>query len=721
MQKVIKITLSVIALLILAAASYLYRPLGANPSAVELSESADKYQAEIVRDEWGVPHIKGKTDADASFALAFAHSEDDYQTIQTTVAAGRGVLASYRGASAAPTDYIVSLMDIWGTIDRRYETDVPSDVKAVAEAYAAGMNLYAAQHPEQTWQGLAPFTAQDVVAGFIFKTPFFYGFDQVLLDLFDESRESSLSFSNTSQQAWTVTDAPRIELGSNAMAISAARSNDNKTRLLINSHQPLTGPVAWYEAHMMSDQGMNITGGLFPGTPVILHGFNKDLGWANTVNHLDLSDVYVLTRNPINPNQYKLDGEWREFERSEVTINVKLWGPFRYPAKRTVLRSQHGPVVESNGNTYAVRYAGIDEVRQLEQYYRLNKTSSLKDFLSVMSMNALPSINYIYADKDSNIGFIHNAQYPQRVGSVDWSKDLPGDDSSLIWRSYRPFSQVPKLINPRSGLVFNANNTPFIATDGDDNLQAENFPTSMGLATNMTNRALRLSELNDGKSLISKADVLRQKFDDQYSTQSDYLKIIDKVLAIDFSDDAELRKAQQHIRAWDGRTDINNKHTALAVKLLSKIVRSKTPKDHSEARLTQELRWANRYLTVLFGSVDVAWGDVNQLVRGGKSVAVSGGPDILRAVYAIGFEDDELPFATNGDSWMALVEWDQFGQQKAQVVNQFGSTVGDKNSPHYSDQMSLFAQQQWRQIEPDMAKIRQKATRIYSPQMATNE
>ena len=719
MQKIIKITFGISALLILAAASYLYRPLSANPSAVELSKLADTYQAEIVRDQWGVPHIRGKTDADASFALAFAHAEDDYQTIQTTVAAGRGVLASYRGADAAPTDYIVSLMDIWGTINRRYESEVPSDVKAIAEAYAAGMNLYASQNPEQTWRGLAPFTAEDVVAGFIFKTPFFYGFDQVLLDLFDETRESSLSFANTSQQAWTVTDAPRIELGSNAMAISAVRSNDNKTRLLINSHQPLTGPVAWYEAHMMSDEGMDITGGLFPGTPVVLHGFNKDLGWANTVNHLDLSDVYVLTRNPDNPNQYKLDGEWREFERSEVTIDVKLWGPFRFPAKRTVLRSQHGPVVESNGNTYAVRYAGIDEVRQLEQYYRLNKTSSLKEFLTVMSMNALPSINYIYADKDSNIGFIHNAQYPQRVDSVDWSKDLPGDDSSLIWHKYRPFSQVPKLINPQSGLVFNANNTPFVATDGTDNLNADDFPNSMGLAKNMTNRALRLTELNDGKSLLSKADILRQKFDDQYSEQSDYLKIIDKVLALKLVNDEELTNAQQHIRAWDRRTNIDNKHAALAVKLLSKIVRSKTPEDHSDARLTQELRWASGYLMALFGSIDVPWGDVSRLVRGDKSMALNGGPDILRAVYAIGFEDDEQPYATNGDSWMALVEWDQFGQQKAQVVNQFGSTVEDQESPHYADQMPLFVNQQWRQIEPDMAKIRKKATRIYSPQKPT--
>ena len=715
MKTIIKLSGAVLFVLLLVATVYLYRPLTANPSATELAQAAKSYQAEIIRDQWGVPHIKGKTDADASFALAYAHAEDDYQTIQATVAAGRGVLASYKGSAAAPTDYIVSLLDVWGTIDRRYD-EVPADVIAIAEAYAAGLNLYAAQHPKLTWQGLAPFKSEDVVAGFIFKTPFFYGFDQVLLDLFDGSRESSLSLSNSpQQQAWTVTDTPRIELGSNAMAISAGRSTDNTTRLLINSHQPLTGPVAWYEAHLMSDEGLDITGGLFPGTPVILHGFNKELGWANTVNHIDLSDVYVLTRNPDNEMQYRLDGEWLEFEQQEVTINVKLWGPFSYPAKRRVLRTKHGPVIESSANTYAVRYAGIDEIRQLEQYYRLNKASSLDEFLAVMSMNALPSINYIYADKDSNIGFIHNAQYPLRDGAYDWSKDLPGDQLGLIWQEYRPFSHVPKLINPQSGLIFNANNTPYMATDGKDNLRASDFPKSMGLATNFTNRSLRLMEMNDGQSKLSKEDILRQKFDDRYSDKSDYLSIIDKVLSVDFTDNADLRAAQQHLKAWDKRTDIDNKHAALAVKFLAKIVRSKTPEDHSEQRLEKELKWTIDYLTQHFGAIDISWGTVNRLVRGNVDVALDGGPDILRAVYAIGLADDEKPYATNGDSWMALVEWDESGQQKAQVINQFGSAVDNEKSPHYTDQMPMFAQKKWRQIESDLTTIRQTATRTYSP------
>jgi len=142
------------------------------------------------------------------------------------------------------------------------------------------------------------------------------------------------------------------------------------------------------------------------------------------------------------------------FEKTEITLEVKLFGPFRFPAKRTVLRSKHGPVIESERATYAVRYAGMREVRQLEQYYRLNKSENLEQFMQALEMNALPSINYVYADKDQNVAFIHNAQYPARNNNWDWNKDLPGDRSDLIWQGYLPYSQVPKLVNPQSGLAW---------------------------------------------------------------------------------------------------------------------------------------------------------------------------------------------------------------------------------------------------------------------------
>jgi len=709
----------ILAVFVLVSAVWLYDPLPENPDYATLSSDAANYDAEIIRDNWGVPHVFGKRDADTSFGLAYAHAEDDFETIQEVVAATRGVLARYRGADAAPTDYVVSFLDVWPTMEAHYASGVPDDVKAIADAYAAGINLYAAENPDATWAGLAPFRAEDVVAGFMFKTPFFYGLDKVLQGLFegDANREVARAISlapTDKNRAFTLAPDNGAELGSNAIAVSAERGGDGITRLLINSHQPLSGPVAWYEAHLVSEEGLNITGGLFPGTPLILHGFNENLGWANTVNHIDLSDVYVLTRNPENPMQYKLDGEWVDFEVTEITLPVKLFGPFAYPAKRPLLRSKHGPVVERDGATYALRYTGMGEVRQLEQYYRLNQAENLEDFMAAMRMNALPSINYVYGDKDNNIAFIHNAQYPNRADGWDWSKDMPGDRSELIWQGYRPFTQVPKLINPQSGLLFNANNTPYDATDGPDNLTPAMFPPSMGLATNQTNRSMRLIELTDGTSLIDRERLLELKFDDDYSSQSRPARLRDLMVGMDWSAHPDLLPAVEHMKGWNLSTDVNNRHTALVIMALRKQSRNGAD-DESPAAMAAALRWAVEFLTTHHGGFDVRWGDVSRLVRGDVNMEIDGGPDVLRAIYAAGDYANGIAPATHGDTWIGLVEWDQAGKQTADIIHNYGSATLDATSPHYADQAPLFATKKWRRALTTRAEIEANATRMYRP------
>jgi penicillin amidase/acyl-homoserine-lactone acylase len=701
---------------VVVASFYLWHPLSENPSAEVLKRESVNYKAEIIRDEWGVPHIFGLRNADTSFGLAYAHAEDDIETIQEVVAATRGVLARYRGKDAAPTDYLVQLLDVWRTLDRRYENDVPKDAKEIARAYAAGLNLYASEYPSAIWQGLAPFTEEDVVAGFVFKTPFFYGLDKPLLKLFDEDSDLEVALAPSGDNlAWSLTKRGASERGSNAYAVSADRSGEDKTRLLINSHQPLTGPVAWYEAHVSAQEGWNIQGGLFPGTPVILHGFSQNLGWANTVNHIDLSDVYLLTRNPENSNQYKLDGKWVDFETREVTLMVKLWGNFQYPAKRMVLRSKHGPVIESGKNTYALRYAGMGEIRQFEQYMRLNQAEDFDGFMRAMQMNALPSINYVYADKEDNISFIHNAQYPERDDSWDWSEGLPGDRSDLIWEGYRPFKQMPMLTNPVSGMVFNANNTPFSATDGPDNLRVEDFPQSMGLAANQTNRSLRVLEMNNGTNLIGEAELLQQKFDIQYSEKSEQVAALNTALAQDWSDNDDLLNAQKIIKQWDRKANLENANAALPIQIFNNIRLSADPKDQSPDAIRSAAEKAVMYLKENYGRLDPELAETSRLARGEFNKPVAGGPDLLRAIYSLGMKDDEKSFATHGDSWMALVSWDQLsGKQNAKVLHQFGSATQDASSKHYADQAELFVNQEWREATFDEAIIRAKAARRYT-------
>ncbi|MEL6378729.1 MAG: penicillin acylase family protein [Pseudomonadota bacterium] len=679
---------------------------------------AQTYETLILRDEWGVPHLAGETTPDAVFGLAYAHAEDDFATIQEATAATRGVLARYRGVDAAPTDYIVNLLGVWETLELQYDSDIPGEVKAIAQAYADGINLYAVHHPETSWPGLMPVTAQDVVAGFVFKTPFFYGLDETLMTLFDDGKAPALALDpGGGQQVWAPGKRTMGERGSNAFAVSPERSGDGVTRLVINSHQPLAGPVAWYEAHLMTADGLNILGGTFPGAPLILHGFTPNHGWANTVNKPDLVDVYRLVRNPNDAQTYQLDGDWTAFEEREITLRVGLFGPFALPVKRRILRSEHGPVIEAKHGTYAIRYAGMDDIGQMEQYYALNKAQDIGDFINAMALNALPSINYIYADKLGNILFLHNGQYPDRISGWDWAKVLPGDRRALIWQDYRPYDAVPILVNPESGFIWNANNAPTMATDGDDNLDRADFPVTMGLQTNSTNRSLRITELSDvGKTLkpVSRERLLAMKFDTAYAQGSLAREIIDDVLARDWSADPDLEAAAAHLRGWNFDTALDNHHAALGVLTILPEVTAPftkvTPPDRGDAFIE-----AVEILGGAHGRLDVPWGMVNRLVRGEASWPVAGGPDILRAIYPAALRRDGTLHATAGDGWTALVEWDAKGEISAEVIHNYGSNASDPASAHYADQAPLFARQAFRRAIIDPDAVLAAATQRYHP------
>lgn len=704
-----------LAAIILAAGLMTWDPLPATPDARSLAAAANNYDAEIIRDAYGVPHIYGKRDVDTAFGLGFAHSEDDFETLQLTLAASRGHLARHKGKDAAVTDYLVNLMGVWDRIDERYAQEVPQDAKDMARAYVAGLNLYASQNPDKIWPGVFPATEQDITAGFMFKTPLFYQFDKALLKLMGDERMEAVALDPGVSDAFTIGPHRESERGSNGFAVSPARSGDGVTRLFINSHQPIEGPVAWYEAHQVSEDGLDIQGGLFAGTPIVLSGFNRHLGWANTVSVPDLSDVFVLIRNPKNKMQYRLDDGWADFKVKTARINVKLFGPFAYKAKREILHTVHGPVVKTDHGDYAIKWAGMDESRQLSQYVRMAKATNLDEFLGIMSMNALPSINYVYADKDGNIGLIHNGQYPDRKPGWDWDKYLPGDRSDLNWTQYRPFSDVPKLINPESGFVWNANNDPAFATDGPDNFSHADYPAEMGLQDNQTNRSLRIMELTqDPAQPMTRQRLLDIKFDNAYAAESLAVDFRDKVLAIDYSGEPDLIAAQNHLRDWNLRTDKDSRHAALGV-----LVTLKTTAEiyTGDAPLPPDasLRFAVDYLMKHYGRIDPLYGEINILRRGDISVPISGSGDTLRAVYPTGFEDDgKLPM-TAGDSYVALVEWDAAGNQTASVIQPYGSNMEDPQSPHHNDQVEIFAGETFRKALLTKDEVIAQATARYKP------
>ena len=268
----------------------------------------DKYDVTIIRDTYGVPHIYGETNADVAYGLAWAHSEDDFATIQEGLFLSRGSYALLNRFEAIPFDYLVRAFRFQEMVEEEYEKQLSDTVRAMCEAYADGINHYAALHPEKVKPGVWPATGQDIVTGFVAKTPLFFGMDDEIRRLLDtaeaeeEPEGPAINQVSQARDPWTYMrgDHP---IGSNAMAVAPNRTPDGSTHLAVNSHQPWTGPVAWYEVRMKSEEGYDVTGGVFPGTPVVLHGHSPHHGWAHTVNKPDLTDVYELELSPDHDDQ----------------------------------------------------------------------------------------------------------------------------------------------------------------------------------------------------------------------------------------------------------------------------------------------------------------------------------------------------------------------------------------------------------------------------------
>jgi acyl-homoserine-lactone acylase len=638
----------------------------AEPDPATLIAKAKVYQVRIARDTYGVPHVFGHSDADVAFGLGFAHSEDDFATIQDVALATRGRLAASEGLKAAPGDYLVHAMRVWEAIDARYDRDLSPQVKRVLEGYADGVNYYAALHQDAVKPGLLPLTGKDIAAGFVFKTPFFYGFADTLKKLTADTGGK-----------------PALPIGSNGMAVAPTRSADGATRLLVNSHQPYAGPVAWYEAVLESDEGWHVAGGFFPGSPFMLHGHNEHLGWANTVNEPDLVDIYRLVINPENDNQYRLDGKWRDFETKDAAIRVKIFGPLIWTVHRPVLFSVHGPVFKTDHGVFAVRYAGMGEVRQVEQYYRIDKARSLDEWKQAMRLQALPSINYVYADEKGNIGYLYNGQFPVRKDGLNWKGYIQGDRSDLIPNAIVPFDKLPQLWNPKSGFVFNSNNTPFQATAPEDDLKASDYPAWMGIQTNMTNRARRALETFGADKAITADAFRRYKFDVRYSTRSDMAGII-----AELCHPVRDAKACDLLTHWNLSADIHNRGAALAILTAEPVLRARHDHDFSLTPM-ESLKRAEQMLLDHFKRVDPEWGQVNRFRRGGVNLPIDGGPDTYRAVYGTPEMDGTLT-AVDGDTLIMFVTWDKDGKLSSESIHQFGSATLDSHSKHYADQAPLF-------------------------------
>jgi len=648
-----------------------------------LNAGAHAFEATIERDALGVPHIYGETNADMAFGLAYAQAEDGWEILEESLPYYRGQAAQFFGKDAAATDYLVKWLGFWQVIERDYDALLKPDTKEYLKAFAEGFNAFAEANPERVSLDVLPVTPQDVIAAHMLRHPLFYGFEKSISAIRAESRQFEVSeppiLPNTA-----------ITLGSNATAVAPLRSRDGSTLLMINSHQPLTGPVSWYEVHLRSGEGINVMGGLFIGAPALGVGFSEHHGWGATVNQPDLVDVFVLDIDPENENRYRLDGEWRELEAFNIPIKVLLWGWLPWTVNEVGYRSAHGPVMKTDHGTYAVRYAGMDEIRQVEQWLAMSAAQSFDEWKAAIALQHIASFNFVYANADGVIHFIHNAMMPRRIPGWRWDQYLPGDRSDLIWSEYLSIDELPSVTNPMSGYVHSANQSPFHVSSAGSNPDISDYPIESGWPTRMTNRAVRGLELLEANRAISAADFHDLKHDNAYSPRYRGYRYLESVAALS-PENALEAEAIQLIRDWDLHTDRQNRRAALGVCILLEEWQAERKSAPPPAPRIALNTCADSIKDVS-GRLDPEWGAVQKHGRDGRMWPVSGGPDTLRAMYAERLEEDDPHFTvTAGDGLYYLIEWKADGTQQVFGTHQYGSHMTDSASPHYLDQAEDFS------------------------------
>jgi acyl-homoserine-lactone acylase len=656
---------------------------------------------DIVRDSFGVPHIFAKTDAEVAYGLAWAEAEDDFKSMQEVILPAKNLMASVQGKKGAAGDYAFALFRCRQITEEKWNSLTPAFLKLI-DGYLQGLNHYAKKHPEEILhKGIFPVTAKEYISSSVFALTIFNGADQALIRIFNNKE-------------W---EAPELnKKGSNSSAISSTKTTTGEAFLLINAHQPNTGPQSFYEAHLCSEEGLNITGGLLAGGPCILHGANENLGWAHTVNYCDRLDEFQLEMNPANPLQYKFDGQWINLEVK--TIKLKIKG-IPINVKRKVYWSKYGATMKNEQGFFSIRLGANMKIGVLDQWYQMNKAKNFTEFYAALNRQELSMFNIMYADRYDTIFYINNALMPIRDASneYNWKKTLPGNTSKTLWTSFRPEKDLPQYINPASGFLFNTNHSSFLATSPADNLKASSFAKTDGWEEYNLNRSVRFMELFPQNEKLSYEKFKRIKFDKQLPQNLQYPFRLDSLFAITVQEYPALEPLITTLKNWDKRGDADSKGAAIFVlvyEYLKKTLLDRTPRYLTSDEAVSALFYANNYMQTNFGRTDLTLGDIQKLVRGNKEWPLGGFPDLLSPQWTEPMANGKLK-SIGGDGLIMFVRFQKQGLPKIETLNMYGASAKPGNK-HFNDQVDMYLKQQTKTMTLDKATVYKNAERVYHPE-----
>lgn len=687
----------------------------------------------IQRDEWGVPHIYGPTDASVVFGMAYAQAEDNFWQIETAFIDALGRRAELDGERAVAGDVVRAAFAVERLSREEYARE-PPERRRLWDAFAAGLNHYLATHPEaqprlitryEPWFVFARFRAAsaattvdgvrlaDVVATPLDGAP---GADDER-----EARKSTLDSGGASGRE---PDAP---FGSNTWAVAPARTTAGYALLFQNPHVSFYGGGQRYEVHLQSDEGWHFSGFAILGTPMPRAGHNEYLGWSHTNSAADVRDAYEITFDAVDSLAYRHGGETRRVVEWEDTLFVRTAGGLE-PRRFRFRRTHHGPVVAGpDGRHVAIRLARFEEGGSLQQWYAMSRATNLAEFLAALGQRALPISNTMYADRDGHILYVHGNAVPKRSPGFDWTRPVDGSDPRTDWLGFHELDELPQLLDPPTGWIQNTNSTPFRATADGHNLRFEDYPPYM--APEPDNARARVSRaILAADSSWTFEEWARAAFDTRVIEADDHIPAIidewERLGANDPERALRLDSAIHELRAWDRVSTVESVPMTLFLLWLERMRRPGA--DTAAFARTAALEQVIARLERDWGTQRVPWGEVNRLQRihtsgegefddAGPSLPVAGAPGWAGIVFNFSTRagaDGKRRYGTSGHSWVSVVE---FGPRaRARSVVTYGQSA-DPASPHFFDQAALYAEGRLREAWFWREDVERQAVRSYRP------
>ena len=725
---------------ILAAAACLLasEPAASEEAASETAKTAEAARWEreaasvtITRDDWGIAHVYGKTDAGAVFGMIYAQAEDDFNRVETNYINGMGRLAVAEGEGKIYQDLRMKLFIDPEALRKEYAAS-PDWLKKLMNAFADGLNYYLSKHPDvkpRVIKRFEPWMALSFTEGSI-------GGDIERVSL----AQLAAFYGKVPVSAAPSADDDEIEepSGSNGMAIAPSNTANHHALLLINPH---TSFFFRSELHMMSGEGLDVYGAVTWGQFFVYQGFNEHAGWMHTSSGVNALTEYLETVGKKSDRYvYKYGNQERPVETKEITVGYKTADGMA-EKKFTVYRTNHGPIVrETDGKWVSIRLMQ-EPVKALTQSYMRTKAKDYKSFRQTMELHTNSSNNTIFADGDGDIAYFHGNFIPRRDTSFDWTKPVDGSNPATEWKGLLTVDETPHLLDPKSGWLYNANNWPWSAA-GPSSPKKEDFPAYVETGGE-TARGLHAIRVLEGKKDFTMGSLVAAAYDSYLTWFEKPIPCLAKAwddAPADYPLKAKLAEQVGALRGWDLRWGATSVPTSLAV-FWGEDIQKRVGADAKKAgvymsdyictkapaqRLLESLSDASDRLAADFGSWKTPWGDINRFQRltgdivqpfsdAGPSLPVGFTSSVWGSLASFGarpYPGTKKWYGTSGNSFVAVVE---FGEKVRARAVTAGGESGHPGSPHFNDEAGRYSTGDLREVYFYRAQLKGHTEKEYHP------